>query len=179
MWIMLRCRRTISATVLLLAIPFLQSLSAKSSLAGSHIRASEAALRASIDDGVAQSTSFRRLITRLEASDVIVYVQTDCTMSALVGRLTFMSKAGQRRYVLVRIACGLGQWLEIATLGHELRHAVEIADDASVVDQASLAEMYKRSGFASSLFKTGAGYDSQVAIETGRRVWDELSSGAE
>jgi len=177
--IMLDHLRTLSATALLLAMPLLQPASAKEQIDGPHVRTSELPLRAAISIGVEQSMSFRLLVRRLDASDVIVYVTSDCSMTSLVGRLTFMSSAGERRYVMVRIACGLSPWQEIATLGHELRHAVEIAEDPTVVGQASLAALYERSGFASSLFKAGAGYDSRVAIEAGRRVWDELSRGAE
>jgi hypothetical protein len=176
--IVLRHLRTLLAATLLLAIPLLQPASAKEPIDGSHVRTGELPLRGAIANGIEQSMLFRRLVVRLDASNVIVYVASDCSMTSLVGRLTFMSSAGPRRYVMVRIACGLTPWQEIATLGHELRHAVEIAEDLSVVDQASLAALYERSGFASSLFRAGAGYDSQVAIEAGRRVWDELSRAA-
>jgi hypothetical protein len=54
-------------------------------------------------------------------------------------------------------------------LGHELRHAVEIADADSVVDQASLGAAYRRFGFASTVMRSGEGYDSQAAIDAGRR----------
>jgi len=177
--ILLHHLRTWSTTALLLAVPLLQPAFAKEPIDGPHVRTGELPLRAAIAEGVEQSVLFRGLVTRLDASNVIVYVSSDCSMTSLIGRLTFMSASGERRYVMVRIACGLGPWHQIATLGHELRHAVEIAEDPSVVDQASLAALYERSGFASSLFKAGAGYDSRVAIEAGRRVWDELSRGAE
>jgi len=176
--IVLHHLRTLLGATLLLAISMLQPASAKEAIDGPHVRTGELPMRGAIANGVEQSMLFRRLVTRLEASNVIVYVASDCSMTSLVGRLTFMSSAGERRYVMVRIACGLSPWQEIAAIGHELRHAVEIAEDPSVVDQASLAALYKRSGFASSLFKAGTGYDSQVAIEAGRRVWDELSRAA-
>ena len=67
--------------------------------------------------------------------------------------------------------------MQIATLGHELRHALEIADTPSVVDDASLAELYECTGFASRAMKPGAGYDSALAVEAGREVWAELSRG--
>ena len=114
------------------------------------------------------------------ASDVIAYVETDCLMPPpLAGRLTFMSSAGGWRYVLVRIACTLEGRGQIAMLGHELRHAVEIAEAESVVDELSLAVAYRQIGFASNAMPTGAGFDSRAAIDAGRRVWDELSRRAE
>lgn len=147
---------------------------------GNHVRTNDSRMRAVIADGVAGSAFFRDLVAQLDASDVIVYVESDCQMPPpLSGRLTFMSSAGGRRYVLVRIACSLEGRGQIAMLGHELRHAVEIADADSVVDEPSLGEAYRRIGFASNVMRPGAGYDSRAAIEAGRRVWDELSRRAE
>ncbi len=145
-----------------------------------HVRTNDSRMRAAIADGIAGSAVFRDLVAQLDASDVIVYVENDCLMPApLAGRLTFMSSAGGLRYVLVRIACTLEGRAQIAMLGHELRHAVEIADAGSIVDQPSLAEAYQRIGFLSGVMRAGPGYDSHAAIETGRRVWEELSRRAE
>jgi hypothetical protein len=147
---------------------------------GNHVRTNDSRMRAAIADGIGGSPFFRDLVAHLDASDVIVYAESDCAMPPpLSGRLTFMSSAGGRRYVMVRIACGLAGRAQIAMLGHELRHAVEIADDDFVVDEATLTVAYQRIGFASTVMRPGAGYDSRAAIEAGRRVWDELSRRAE
>jgi hypothetical protein len=145
-----------------------------------HVRSSDTRLRAVIADGVDRSPLFRDLVARLDASDVIVYVQTDRAMPPrLQGRLTLLSFAGGRRYVLVRIACALTGTQQIAILGHELQHAVEIASAESVVDEPSLAAEYRRIGFASGALQQGHGYDSEAAIEMGRRVWRELTQAGE
>ena len=96
---------------------------------GSHVRTMDTRLRAEIDEGLARSSLFRDLVARLDASDVIVYVESECAMSPrLFARLTFMASGGGRRYVNVRVSCALTDSEQIAALGHELRHAVEIAD---------------------------------------------------
>jgi len=143
---------------------------------GSHVRTTDPRIRAAIAEGIARSTLFAGLVAQLDASDVIVYAESDCEMTTrLQGRLTFMSAAGGRRYVLVRIACMLGASSQVAMLGHELRHAVEIAEAASVVDERTLAAEYRRIGFASSVMRAGCGYDSRAAIETGQRIFGELN----
>jgi hypothetical protein len=68
---------------------------------------------------------------------------------------------------------------QIAALGHELRHAVEIADAPSVVDDASLAAEYRRVGFPSRAVRSGNGYESRAAIDAAHRVWAELAHTAE
>jgi hypothetical protein len=147
---------------------------------GGHVRTIDARLEAEINEGVARSPFFRQLVTRLDASDVIVYVESECPMSPrLFGRLTFMAAGGGRRYVNVRISCALNDNAQIAALGHELRHAVEIADAPSVVDERSLAEEYRQIGFASHAVPIGSGYESRAAIDAAARGWAELARTAE
>ncbi len=147
---------------------------------GGHVRTVEARVRAEINEGTARSSVFRDLVARLDASDVIVYIETECPMQArLFGRLTFMAAGGGRRYVSVRIACMLNDAERIAALAHELRHAVEIADDPSVVSVASLGALYRRIGFASHGVAGGAGFESGAAIQSAHRVWAELGRSGE
>ena len=63
------------------------------------------------------------------------------------GRLTFISAVGGYRYVHVRVARLAAADVQIALIGHELQHAVEIADAPDVVDRPSLAREYQRIGF--------------------------------
>jgi hypothetical protein len=147
---------------------------------GGHVRTMDARIRAEINEGMARSAFFRDLVTRLDASDVIVYVETQCPMSPrLFGRLAFMAAGGGRRYVSVRVSCAMNDVEQIAALGHELRHAVEIAEAPSVVDVPSLAELYRHIGFPSHGVPQGAGFESRAAIESARRVWAELGRTAE
>jgi hypothetical protein len=145
-----------------------------------HLRTDDAFVRATIAAGTAGSPLFRDLVAQINQSNVIVYVSTDCSMPAfLFGKTSFMSAGGGMRYVLIGIACAKTDRERIAILGHELRHAIEIADAPSVVDQDSLAAEYRRIGFMSDGFRPGAGFDTTAAIETGRRVWIELGRNAE
>ena len=147
---------------------------------GGHVRTMDARLRDEINEGLARSSVFRDLVARLDASDVIVYVETECPMSPrLFGHLRFMAAGGGRRYVSVRVACMLNDAERIAALAHEFTHAVEIADAPSVVDASSLAALYRRIGFASRGVAAGTGFESRAAIDGGHRVWAELGRTGE
>jgi hypothetical protein len=147
---------------------------------GSHVRTLDARLQPEINAGLARSSLFRQLVARLDASDVLVYIQSRCGMSRrLFGRLAFMGAGGGRRYVHVLVSCALTGDEQIAALGHELRHAVEVAEAPSVVDTASLGEEYRRIGFASHGVPPGSGFESRAAIDAARQVWLELSRTAE
>lgn len=147
---------------------------------GGHVRTVDTRLQSEINEGLARSAFFRDLVARLDASDVIVYAQSQCGMSPRIfGRLAFMGTGGGRRYVHVLISCALSDDEQIAALGHELRHALEIAEAPSVVDAVSLGEEYARIGFASHGVARGTGFESRAAINAAHQVWAELSRSAD
>ena len=139
-----------------------------------HIRTTDRRLVRLVQDGVHGSETFRQLVDRLQRSDVIVYLECARVRSS-DGRLTFISAAGGRRYVHVRVARLPSADLQIALIGHELRHAVEIADAPVIVDRASLAREYHRIGYLNVRSPEGLAFDSHAAIDAGYRVLHELS----
>jgi hypothetical protein len=112
-----------------------------------HLRP-EIALRPLVAQAAQRSPLIREMIDRLEASDLVVYVRLrQFTRSDLNGRVALLSSmpAGQR-YLVIELACGRSDVLTIATLGHELFHALEIAAEPSIVDARSLAAFYTTAG---------------------------------
>jgi hypothetical protein len=140
-----------------------------------HLRPLETRIRKAIADGIHGSATFRELVAQVEASDLIVHVEPDCTMRDRVqGKLIFVTAAGGVRYLRMRLACTVTGVRQIAILGHELRHAVEVADAPWVVDESSLAEEYRRIGFPSR-GGDGTAFESRAAIDAGERVLRELT----
>ena len=106
-----------------------------------HIRTTDRRLIRLLHDGMRGSETFRRLVDRLRRSDVIVYVECGGGRDrSSDGRLTFVSAVGGLRYVHVRVARLAAADVQIALIGHELQHAVEIANAPNVVDASSLAQ---------------------------------------
>ena len=140
-----------------------------------HIRTTDRRLLRLLRDGVRGSDTFRRLVDRLRASDVVVYLECGGGDRWSGGRLTFMSAAGGYRYVHVRVARLASADVQIALIGHELRHAVEIADAPGVVDASSLAREYERIGYVNPRVSPGVSFDSDAAVEAGHRVLRDLS----
>jgi hypothetical protein len=160
--------------LLLLVITTSRSLTAETvSAPRPHIRTTDRRLMRLVQDGEKTSETFRRLVDRLRQSDVVVYLE--CGGGSADGRLTFVSAVGGYRYVHVRVARMASADVQIALIGHELRHAVEIADAPDVVDSSSLAREYQRIGFVSPSGTTGLSFDSDAAVQTGYRVLRELS----
>ena len=131
-----------------------------------------------IREGLARSATFRDLVRRLESGNLIVYVTLSPNMRAsLAGKLTWMSKSGAYRYMRATINTEQSSSQMIATLAHELQHALEVGAEESVIDQRSLAGLYKRIGRPSSTGVAG-GFETVAAQETGLQVRRELGAAA-
>jgi hypothetical protein len=126
-----------------------------------HIRTTERELEELVVKGTERSASFRTLIDRLEQTNLIVYLQCEAATSTHFGRLIFVSNAGGRRYVVIRVRCPLVEYQQVALLGHELQHAVEVGEAADIVDQRTLITYYQQVGFRA---RDGAG--ASLAFET-------------
>ena len=145
-----------------------------------HVRTTDASLRALIRDARATSPTFRRLLARLERSDVIVYVTRQYDLPVTIdGQVTFTAMAGGVRYLHIRLAWNRAPRRLVATLAHELQHAVEIADAEDVVDEASLARAYARMGEPSALnVRSTQAFETREAVDIGQRVWREYDASA-
>ena len=175
-----RARKLVPLTLLLLlvATPSIANASDPSSEGlGGRIRTTDDRLRRLLEQGTRSSRTFRALVHRLLASDVVVYLWCDVTDSPHTdGRLTFVSSAGGLRYVVVRLARLSSRQRQIAIMAHELRHAIEIADAPEVVDDESLARAYRRIGFVNgNPLAERISFDSQAAIDAGVQVLRELT----
>jgi hypothetical protein len=143
------------------------------------LRVTDRNVRALIAEGMARSPAFHALVARLEQSDVVVYVRCGRLRARLDGQLTFVSAAAGLRYVVVQIGWDLPPLRKIATLGHELQHAIEIAGQPTIVDQASLAYAYGRIGFQRDAGTAAlTAFDTDAAMTAGEQIWKELHAGA-
>jgi hypothetical protein len=140
-----------------------------------HIRSTDRRLLRLVSDGLRTSETFRQVVDRLNRSDVVVYLECGSGQGSSDGRLTFVSSVGGYRYLHVRIARLASSDVQIALIGHELQHAVEIADAPEVVDSLSLAREYRRIGFLSPRLTPGVSFDSDAAVAVGQRVLRELT----
>jgi hypothetical protein len=124
--------------------------------------------------GVERSPTFAQLVTALNATDVIVYIERVGTLpTTLAGRLLLLPFAGNQRYLRIQIRGDLPAMELIALIGHELRHALEIAEHPTVRDESAMLALYQRIGHQS----TGAWhtFDTQAAQSAGRQVRMELA----
>ena len=145
-----------------------------------NVRTDDAALREVIRDARSASPTFRGLLDRLEASDIIVHVTRQPYMRvSLEGQLNFVTRAGGRRYLRIGVAGRLPRRRLAAIIAHELQHAVEVAGDCAIVDASTLAHAYQRLGQRGENHRDGTlAFETRTAIDVAARVWREYDSSA-
>lgn len=144
----------------------------------SRVRAVDTVADRLVQEANARSPTFRQLVAALQRSDVIVYIaESDTLRGDVQGALRFMgSGAGDERYLRIEVRLeDLGSVLSlrraIATLAHELMHALEIADATHVVDHATFVNFYK----ATADQLRDDVFDTRAAVEMGERVYFEMT----
>jgi len=124
----------------------------------SRVRPVDPKAAALLQAGIERSVTFRRLVETIEQSDLIVWVQAgDLRQLGLLqvgpdtpsGLLQFATNTPYGRYVRIVVRVPAVEDDLIATLAHELQHAVEVAGAPEVRDHASLLRLYQGMGYRS------------------------------
>jgi hypothetical protein len=139
-----------------------------------NVRASDAELIALLAEGVKKSPTLRGLVERLNKSNVIVYVRMDVTSKQGTGRLTFLTANAGFRYLVVHVPTGVSKVKQIVALGHDMQHAVVVADAPTVTDLQSFRREFERIGSVSSNGRD-LSFASPAAVETKNRIQRELA----
>ena len=139
------------------------------------VRPHDARSAALLLDGLRQSETLRTLVRRLEDRNVIVYIQMETKLKGrLAGSLTWLTGTQKFRYVRVSINPDLRGAVAVAVLGHELQHALEVADEPSIVDRKSLNAFYRAHGI--SMRVSTDGWDTRAAQEVGEEIRREVAT---
>jgi len=139
-----------------------------------HVRP-ELGLRALVDQAARRAPVVRALIEQLEDLDVTVYIRVRAfDQLDLDGQIALLAGAAGHRYLVIDLACGRTAASQMATLGHELFHATEIAAEPSVVDAQSLAALYTRIGIQTGNRAGLRTFETAAAAAAGERARREL-----
>lgn len=161
-------------TVALSAVVLSSSALASQRDGGARLRPQDPRIVQVLEEGAARSTTFKSLVDRIEASNVIVYIAINPILkSSLSGALTWMTRAGEFRYVRASISPDMTFDQMIASVAHELQHAVEVIEDSAVIDEKSLVALYRRIGQPSSAAGP-SGWETVAAQRAGWQVRREL-----
>ena len=138
------------------------------------IRTADCTTASLLIDGLARSTTLRRLVDRIGALNGIVYITSGYvfqpgTRHLLPGALQHrVIVAGSYRLLYVTVAPASGN-RAIETLGHELQHVVEVLESGATSD-AAVGSLFERIGMHAGSHVT----ETEAALTAGRAVAKEL-----
>ena len=167
--------RTSLIVIAMLALPMHTfALPPNTGPGGPRVRPDDSRSAAIVLEGMERSTTLRALIDALEARDVIIYIQMQPLLKGrLAGSVTWVTAAGRFRYIRVSWSPELSTSAAIATLGHELQHALEIASEPSIVSPETLEAFYRSNGIN---MRAHNGWDTIAARARGDVVRKEIAS---
>ena len=137
------------------------------------VRSTNPSLVALIARATEQSATFRRLIKAINASDGIVYVEAEAGECGrgVTACLEGVTTAGAYRMVWIKVDKNKTECDLIASMGHELQHALEILSDSDVRNGAEMFLFYTRTG------QRGPGrsaFETEAATKVGDAVREEI-----
>ena len=135
-----------------------------------NIRAIDHAASVTLTQANERSPIVRSLMAQLAASDLVIHLQFSLDLPAGLGGMTqFVSYSGGYRYVRITLSSRLRREQRMSMLGHELQHALEIAQSGAH-DLTDLHEFLDAVAYQSQQHF----FETRLAIETERSVREEL-----
>jgi hypothetical protein len=100
-----------------------------------------------IQEATERSATFRRLVDTIDATDGIVYVeQGTCGHHVRACLVLTVRVAGPNRLLRIIVDIHRSHGDLLASIGHELQHAVEVLHDPHVTDTRSIYFLFDRIG---------------------------------
>jgi hypothetical protein len=142
------------------------------------VRSTDPTIRSLIDKGSKLSSTFRQLIETISTTDGIVYPDPGLCGHGVRACLVLTVKvAGPNRLLRIVIDTRKTDCALIASIGHELRHTIEVLQDRSITSDAALFHFYTREGRHTTPDPLGA-WETEAAVRAGIDVLRELKKRA-
>ena len=138
-----------------------------------HVRPIDARAAASLARAIARSPLVRDLVDRLTATNVIIHFELSHQMPpGVIGMTRFGASRGGYRFLRVAVAAALRDDDAAPLIGHELQHALEIAQ-SDVADVADLRRLMQATGYRTggTMYETDAARAIEKDVRRELRVW--------
>jgi hypothetical protein len=136
------------------------------------VRSTDSTITTLIELAATRSLTFRNLVTLIQASDGMVYVEPgECGHGTRACLKLWMQASGSTRFlrVVVSRVRGSSDIDFLSSIGHELQHSVEALSEPTTVNSLGMFNYFSRTGvYGSNRFET------VEAIHVGDAVRREL-----
>jgi hypothetical protein len=133
------------------------------------VRGSSPAMAEAIEHALEQSPTFQPLVTAIEHTDGIVYVHEGTCRRVSACLVLAVTQAGTYRILHIKVDGRKNRVGVLTAIGHELRHAIELLQEPTVVDGTRAHNFYQRMAPTHSY-----SFETEAAIQTGRHVNKEV-----
>jgi hypothetical protein len=139
------------------------------------VRGGEPEIRRLLQEAALRSTTMLHLIEEIQRSNAIVLVTYgQCAKGQFRSCVTGVQGDRQQRAIRILIDTRANELHLMATIAHELQHAVEIVRDPSAVDRASTMALYRRIAVGKCRDGLSDRCETDLARATERTVLEEL-----
>ena len=140
------------------------------------VRSTDPTIRGLIDKAAKLSSTFRQLIETINATNGIVYADPGrCGHGVRACLVLTVTVAGPNRLLRIVVDTRKTDCALIASIGHELWHAIEVLREPSLTSDAALFFFYAREGRHGDRDGDPLGaWETQAAVKTGNAVRAEL-----
>jgi hypothetical protein len=166
-------RLVVPAVFVVLAVP--SSVFAQRPVEGSpRVRGDSPAIIEAIEQASRQSPTFHQLVTAIAATNGIVYVHYgECQRNVRSCLLLAVTQAGPSRILHIRIDPGRKGHRLMVSIGHELKHALELLSEPTVVNLDTAHNFFERIAP-----RRGLSFETQAAVAVGLKIDRELRRSA-
>ena len=138
------------------------------------VRSASPRVVAVITEAAAQSKTFRGLVDQIGTTDGIVYVaEGECGHGVHACLLFTITMAGPNRVLRILVDPQKSDRDLMASIGHELQHAVEVLSNRAVRSYAAMYLLYE-----TKCYKCRSRFETDRAIRAGDAVRRELRKSA-
>lgn len=143
------------------------------------LKPADAEMRRLISDGFDRSATFRALVDAIHQSNGVVIVQYGlCANGRFRSCVTNVDGDRGRRNIRIKVNTRATDDRLIATVAHELHHAIEILSDPEVASPESVLALYRRIGTGPCRQGLSEACETDEALRVEAVVNDELARRA-
>jgi hypothetical protein len=140
------------------------------------IKPADAEMRRLVLDGHAGSPTFRRLMAEIHETNVVVVIQFGlCARGRIRSCVSHVEGDSRQRHIRIKVNTRTTDDRLIATIAHELHHALEIAREPDVTSSELTLALYRRIGMGRCREGLDEKCETEAALQIEHRVNDELA----
>ncbi len=139
------------------------------------VRGAHPEIRRMIGEGDRMSATFRTLLDEIQRSNAIVVVQFGlCANGRFRSCVVGVEGDARQRHIRIVLKARPTDYRLMATIAHELHHALEIVRESDVVDGESALRLYRRIATGDCKWGLSETCETEAAQTLEAKVLDEL-----